>query len=134
MKNEEQIMDKAQKFLITKMVSKFQPVVIKEAKGAKVLDVEGREYIDCFAGISVVNAGHCNPMIVNAACEQARKLVHACSNVYYIPVIADLAEKLASITPPSLQKTFFGNSGAEAIECGIKLARKFTKNDCFCHT
>ncbi|NIR86487.1 aminotransferase class III-fold pyridoxal phosphate-dependent enzyme, partial [Candidatus Bathyarchaeota archaeon] len=80
------------------------------------------EYIDCFAGIAVINAGHCQPDIVNAAIEQAKKLVHACTYVYYVPKAIELAEKLAEITPSPLQKTFFGNSGAEALECAIKLA------------
>ena len=109
------------------MVSKIEPVVVDEAKGAIIKDVHGKEYIDCFAGISVVNLGHCHPEVIEAAVNQAKKLVHACSYVYYVPVVADLAEKLAEITPPRLQKTFFGNSGAEAVECAIKLARKFTK-------
>jgi 4-aminobutyrate aminotransferase-like enzyme len=64
---------------------------------------------------------------VEAAFKQARKYVHVCGYVYYVPVMVELAEKLAEITPGKLQKTFFSNSGAEAIECGLKLARKFTK-------
>ena len=119
--------EKTEKFLITGMVSKIEPVVVDEAKGAIIKDVHGKEYIDCFAGISVVNLGHCHPEVIEAAVNQAKKLVHACSYVYYIPVVADLAEKLAEITSPRLKKTFFGNSGAEAVECAIKLARKFTK-------
>lgn len=109
------------------MVTEIQPVVIAEAKGSIIRDIFGKEYIDCFAGISVVASGHCHPKVVNAAIEQAKKLVHACSYVYYVPKTIELAEKLAGVTPPSLQKTFFGNSGAEAVECGMKLARKYTK-------
>ncbi len=127
MEKTEKVMEKASKYLITSMVTKLQPVVIAEAKGAVVKDIAGKEYIDCFAGISVVNAGHSHPEIENAAIAQAKKLVHACSYVYYIPSTIKLAERLAEVTPPSLQKTFFGNSGAEAIECAIKLARKYTK-------
>jgi 4-aminobutyrate aminotransferase len=127
MEREREIVDKADRYLITSMVSKIEPLVISEASGAIVKDVAGREYIDCFAGISVVNAGHCHPEVIDAAINQAKKLVHACAYVYYIPVTVELAEKLAEITPQSLQKTFFGNSGAEAIECAIKLARKFTE-------
>lgn len=127
MKSANEVMQKAKKYLITSMVSKIEPVVIDEASGAIVKDVTGKEYIDCFAGISVVNAGHCHPEIVEAAINQAKKLVHACSYVYYVPPTIKLAEKLAKITPPHLQKTFFGNSGAEAVECAIKLSRKFTK-------
>jgi len=120
-------MEKASKYLITSMVTKIQPVVIVEAKGAIIKDITGKEYVDCFAGISVVNAGHCRPEIENAVIAQAKKLVHACSYVYYIPKTIELAERLAEVTPQPLQKTFFGNSGAEAVECAIKLARKFTK-------
>jgi len=113
--------------LITSMVSRIEPVVISEANGAVIKDVAGKEYIDCFAGISVVNAGHCQPEVVEAAISQAKKLVHACTYVYYIPQVVELAEKLAEIAPAPLQKTFFGNSGAEAVECAMKLARKYTK-------
>ena len=120
-------MDKAGRYLITSMVSRIEPVVISEANGAVIKDVAGKEYIDCFAGISVVNAGHCQPEVVEAAISQAKKLVHACTYVYYIPQVVELAEKLAEIAPAPLQKTFFGNSGAEAVECAMKLARKYTK-------
>ena len=123
----DEIVGKADKYLITSMVSKIEPVVVKEASGATIKDIYGKEYIDCFAGISVVNAGHSQPEIVDAAINQAKKLVHACSYVYYAPTTVELAEKLAEITPSRLQKTFFGNSGAEAVECAIKLARKYTK-------
>lgn len=67
------------------MVAKIEPLAVSEAGGATIKDVTGREYIDCFSGISVVNAGHCHPEIVNAAIEQAKKLVHVCSYVYYVP-------------------------------------------------
>ncbi|MFX0197766.1 MAG: aspartate aminotransferase family protein [Candidatus Hodarchaeota archaeon] len=127
MNKAEKIIEKASKYLITSMVTKIQPVVISEAKNAIIKDVQGKEYVDFFAGISVVNAGHGQPEIVTAAIEQARRLVHACTYVYYIPTTIELAEKLAEITPKSLQKTFFGCSGAEAIECALKLARKYTK-------
>lgn len=127
MRKADEIIEKASKYLITSMIRKIQPVVIDEARGAIVKDVNGKEYIDCFAGISVVNTGHCQPEVVNAAVEQAKKLVHACSYVYYVPPTIELAKRLAEITPVPLQKSFFGNSGAEAVECAIKLARKYTK-------
>jgi len=122
-----EIMDKAGRYLITSMVSRIEPVVISEANGAVIKDVAGKEYIDCFAGISVVNSGHCQPVVLEAAISQAKRLVHACSYLYYIPQVVELAEKLAEIAPAPLQKTFFGNSGAEAVECAMKLARKYTK-------
>jgi len=91
-----------------------------------VTDEAGRDYIDCFAGISVTNAGHSNQAVLDAATEQMRKIVHCCSYVYHVPVVADLAELLASVTPGDLTKTFFGNSGAEAIEGALRLAKVFT--------
>ncbi|MEM3874118.1 MAG: aspartate aminotransferase family protein [Candidatus Bathyarchaeia archaeon] len=121
------IMEKAQKYLILSMVGKIEPVVFAEANGVIIRDVAGKEYIDCFSGISVTNTGHSREEIIEAAFRQAKRFVHAGTYVYYVPVVAELAEKLAEITPPKLKKTFFGNSGAEAIECAIKLARKYTK-------
>ncbi len=106
--------------------TKVQPIVIERARGAIVTDASGRDYIDCFAGISVVNAGHSNPEVVVAAKAQIDNFTHCCSYVYYVPVVADLAEKLAEIAPGRLRKTFFANSGAEAIEGAMKLARLFT--------
>jgi len=127
LRKDEEVIAKADKYLITSMVKKIEPVVVAEAEGARVTDVNGKEYIDCFSGISVTNAGHAQPEIVEAAFRQARRFVHVCGYVYYVPVMVELAEKLAEITPGHLQKTFFSNSGAEAVECALKLARKFTK-------
>ncbi len=117
---------KYQDYVITSFVKAVQPVVIESASGATIRDVSGREFIDCFAGISVVNAGHCNPKINAAAKAQIDKLVHCASYIYYSQPTADLAEKLAQITPGRLKKSFFANSGAEAIEGAMKVARLFT--------
>ncbi len=127
MSKEKEIIEKADKYLITSMVKKIDPIVVDEAKGAVIKDINGKEYIDCFSGISVTNSGHSQTEIIEAALKQAKKFVHVCNYVYYVPVVAQLAEKLAEITPRGLQKTFFSNSGAEAVECALKLARKFTK-------
>ncbi len=113
-------------YLITGFVKSVAPLVIEKASGAVVTDVNGREYLDCFAGISVVNAGHCNPKVIAAAKAQIDKLVHGASYLYHVQPVADLAEKMAQIGPPSLTKTFFGNGGAEAIEGALKLARLYT--------
>lgn len=102
------------------------PVVIEKAEGAVITDVDGRDYIDCFSGISVVNAGHCNPKVVKAARAQMDKLIHGSSYLFHVPPTADLAEKMAHIAPEGLTKSFFGNSGAEAIEGALKLARLYT--------
>ncbi|MGH9683682.1 MAG: aspartate aminotransferase family protein [Candidatus Acidiferrales bacterium] len=118
--------EKYRDYVITSFVKSVQPVVIEKARGAVVTDVNGRDYIDCFAGISVVNAGHNHPAVVAAAREQIEKLIHCCSYVYYSQPTADLAEKMAQITPGRLKKSFFANGGAEAIEGALKLAKLYT--------
>ena len=118
--------EKYRKYVNISMVEKVQPVVIARAQGATITDIEGKEYIDCFSGIAVTNAGHYNEKVLEAAKAQMEKFVHCCSYVYYSQPTADLAEKLAQITPGRLQKTFFGNSGAEAIEGALRLAKQFT--------
>ena len=118
--------EKYREYLMTGFVKAVTPVVIDHAEGATVTDVNGRTYLDCFAGISVVNAGHCNPEVTAAAKAQIDKLVHCCSYVYHVPAVADMAEKMAEITPGRLKKTFFANSGAEAVEGALKLARLYT--------
>jgi 4-aminobutyrate aminotransferase len=114
------------KYVNTSMVDKIQPVVIEKAHGALVTDIDGKEYIDCFSGIAVTNAGHGNEKVIQAAKAQMEKLVHCCSYVYYSQPTANLAEKLAQITPGRLQKSFFGNGGAEAIEGAMRLAKQYT--------
>jgi len=118
--------EKYEKYVNTSMVEKIQPIVISRAKGATITDTEGKDYIDCFSGIAVINAGHCNEQVVQAAKAQMDRLVHCCSYVYYSQPTGDLAEKLAEITPGRLQKSFFGNGGAEAIEGALRLAKQFT--------
>jgi 4-aminobutyrate aminotransferase / (S)-3-amino-2-methylpropionate transaminase / 5-aminovalerate transaminase len=113
-------------YVMTGFLKSVAPIVIDHASGATVTDVNGREYLDCFAGISVVNAGHCNPHVIAAAKKQMDKLVHCSSYLYHVQPVADLAEKLAHIAPKGLTKTFFGNGGAEAIEGALKLARLYT--------
>jgi 4-aminobutyrate aminotransferase len=117
---------KYREYVCTSFVAAVEPVVVERASGATVVDTSGREYIDCFAGIAVTNAGHCHPKVVAAAKAQADKLVHVASYVYHVPVVADLAERLAQITPGALKKTFFGNSGAEGIETALRMAKAYT--------
>src|ERR1700733_14994921 len=112
--------------VMTGFMKSVVPIVIDRASGATVTDINGREYLDCFAGIFVVNAGHNNPQVIAAAKAQMDKLVHCSSYIYHVQPVADLAEKIAHIAPRELTKTFFGNSGAEAIEGAMKLARLYT--------
>ncbi len=118
--------EKYKNFVITSMVDRIQPVVIERARGAEILDYEGKTYIDCFSGISVVNAGHNAEKVMAAAKAQIDQFIHCASYIYYSKPTADLAEKLAGISPGRLKKTFFGNSGAEAIEGSLRLAKAFT--------
>jgi acetylornithine/N-succinyldiaminopimelate aminotransferase len=98
-----------------------QPIAIKKACGAVVTDVNGKEYIDCVAGIAVNNVGHCHPAVVEAIKRQAEELIHV-SNLYYTEQQALLAEQLVNLT--GMGRVFFCNSGAEAVEGALKLARK----------
>ncbi|KZX10054.1 aspartate aminotransferase family protein [Methanobrevibacter curvatus] len=100
-----------------------QSIVLSHGKGTRAFDLDGNEYLDLFAGIAVNNLGHSHPNIVNAIKDQAEKMIH-CSNVYYTPQQLELAELLAKISPND--EVFYQNSGAEANEGAIKLARKFT--------
>jgi len=113
-------------YVMTGFLKSVAPIVIDRASGAQVWDDTGREYLDCFSGISVVNAGHNNPRVIAAAKAQMDKLVHSNSYLYHVQPVADLAEKIAQVAPPGLTKTFFGNGGAEAIEGAMKLARLYT--------
>ncbi|MGC9517161.1 MAG: aspartate aminotransferase family protein [Methanomicrobiales archaeon] len=104
-----------------------QQIALDKGKGALVWDVEGKEYIDCFAGIAVNNVGHSHPKVAEAISKQAKKLIH-CSNIYYTEIQVELARLLTEIS--SHDKVFFANSGAEANEGAVKLARKYTgKNE-----
>ncbi|MBS3815893.1 MAG: aspartate aminotransferase family protein [Hadesarchaea archaeon] len=105
---------------------KRQPIAVKEGNGVIVKDDEGKEYIDFVGGLAVCSLGHSHPALSKAICEQAKKLTHI-SNLYHIPPQAELAEKLAEITPGKINKFFFCNSGTEAVESALKLAIKHTK-------
>lgn len=117
---------KYDRYVMTSFTAGLEPVVIASAEGARVVDEAGRSYIDCYAGISVVNAGHGAPDVRRAAKEQIDRLIHCSSYTYYTQPVADLAERLAAVTPGRLQKTFFANSGAEGIEAAMRLAKVYT--------
>ena len=119
--------EKYRKYVNTAFLKKVQPIVIERGEGAKVFDENGKEFLDLFSGISVMNAGHGRPEVIEAAAAQMRKLVHCNSYLYHNRPTADFAEALASIMPaPDLRVSFFGNSGAEAIEGAMRLAKQFT--------
>ncbi len=92
-----------------------------------LFDAEGKKYLDCFAGVSVINCGHCNPYITKAICKQVNDLQHVC-NIYLTENMVLLAERLAKVTPGKLQKSFFCSTGTEANEGALLLASLYTKN------
>ena len=101
------------------------PLALIRGRGTKVWDADGREYLDFLAGIAVCNLGHCHPLVAHAIAEQARTLMHV-SNLYYIEPQARLA---AMLTEKSFaERVFFCNSGAEANEAAIKLARRYARD------
>ncbi len=97
-------------------------VAFTEGKGAWLTDTDGKKYLDALSGISVCNLGHTHPEVTRAICEQAATLVHT-SNIYQIPLQTQLAEKLTQLS--GMEQVFFCNSGAEANEAAIKIARKY---------
>ncbi|MEM1511147.1 MAG: aspartate aminotransferase family protein [Candidatus Jordarchaeales archaeon] len=102
-----------------------RPLVIVRGKGAVVWDVNGREYIDCVGGHGICVIGHCHQKVVDAIKRQAEQLI-TCPGTFYNDARAELLEKLVSVAPKGLSRVFLSNSGAEAVECAIKLARKYT--------
>ena len=114
-------------YMITSMVGSFEPIEVSAAEGCTVTGADGREYLDCFGGIAVVNAGHRRAEVLDAARRQMDALVHCCTYVYYHAPAGELCRLLAEITPGALQKSFLGNSGAEAIEGALRLAKQHTR-------
>jgi 4-aminobutyrate aminotransferase len=98
-------------------------LVITHASGCEMFDAHGRRLLDFTAGIGVVNTGHCHPKVVAAIEQQARALLHSQSYIALHPPILNLAEKLAAVSPGAIDTFFFVNSGSEAVEAGLRLAR-----------
>ena len=103
-----------------------QPIVIVRGQGSRVWDADGKEYVDFTAGWAVNNLGHCHPAMVEAIQEQAATLIQTSNQFYTVPQLK-LAQAL--IDNSCLDKVFFGNSGAEAVEGALKLARKYGKKN-----
>src|SRR5512133_3604706 len=106
------------------------PLVAERGEGSIVEDVDGNRFLDFNAGIAVVAAGHCHPRVVQAIQEQAARLIHMSGTDFYYEEMVALAEKLSEIAPGDVdRRVSFGNSGAEAVEGCIKLARYATGRD-----
>ena len=100
---------------------------VDHAEGIYLYDDAGSRYIDFTSGIGVTNTGHCHPKVVAAIQKQAAKLLHGQMNIVLPPSVIELSHQLNSITPPSIDSFFFSNSGAEATEGAVKLARHATR-------
>lgn len=104
------------------------PAIISHASGAIMTDVDGREFIDFAGGIGVNNVGHCHPKVVAAIKDQAEKFIHTCFHVGMYDSYIELASRLNNLVPGDFEKmTMFANSGAEAVENAVKIARYATK-------
>ena len=105
----------------------ISPAFIREARGAVMVDIDGRELIDFAGGIGVNNVGHCHPKVVAAIQDQAAKFIHTCFHVAMYEPYVDLAARLNELAPGDFAKmTLFANSGAEAVENAVKVARYAT--------
>jgi alanine-glyoxylate transaminase/(R)-3-amino-2-methylpropionate-pyruvate transaminase len=109
-------------FLLPSMLHLYEePLVLAEGEGVRVRDPGGREYLDLFSGILTTSVGHCNPRVVEAVTRQAERLGHV-STLYATEVHVEAARKIADIAPGALKRTFFTNSGTEAIETALMMA------------
>ena len=124
--NNTEIMRLEDKFQL-KTYKKF-PIAIVKGKGCFVWDADGRSFIDFYGGHAVALVGHCNPKVAKAIQEQSRKLIFY-SNIAYNDARAKAGELIIKVSPGGIRKVFFCNSGAEANEAALKMARKFTGKD-----
>lgn len=127
--NAKRILERDAEF-ISPSYTRGYPLVAKTGRGAIVEDVDGNAFLDFAAGIAVVSTGHCHPEVVAAIQKQAAELIHMSGTDFYYPNLVELAERLAAITPGAEPKrVYFGNSGTEAVEAAIKLARYHTHRE-----
>src|ERR1700723_4126698 len=113
---------------ISPSYTRSYPLVAKRGRGNVVEDVDGNEFFDFSAGIAVTSPGHCHPAVIAAIQKQAAELIHMSGTDFYYESMVTLADRLSKIAPmPGPHRVYYGNSGAEAIECALKLARYHTK-------
>jgi 4-aminobutyrate aminotransferase len=106
--------------------SRYTDILVDRAEGTYVYASDGRRYLDFTSGIGVTNTGHCHPDVVAAAQQQVGRLIHGQVNIVYHQPLLDLASELLTVVPVGLESFFFSNSGAEAVEAALKLARQAT--------
>lgn len=106
--------------------SRITGLVAERGQGVRLYDTTGRGYLDFTSGIGVTNTGHCHPRVVAAVREQAGRLLHSQANIAFSPPHLELVRRLREVVPPGIDAFFFANSGAEAVEAALKLARQAT--------
>ncbi|MED1046149.1 4-aminobutyrate--2-oxoglutarate transaminase [Bacillus mycoides] len=122
-----QVLQKRYEEAVPTGIYHLTPLYVKEARGAIITDVDGNQFIDFAGGIGMQNVGHCHPKVVRAVQKQAESFIHPCFHVTPYENYITLAEKINEKVPgTSKKKTMFANSGAEAIENAVKIARKVT--------
>ncbi len=117
----------ADRRLISPSYTRSYPLVATRGRGSRIEDADGNEFLDFAAGIAVVSTGHCHPEVVAAIQQQAAELIHISGTDFYYQGLTELADRLSAVAPmPGPHRFFYGNSGAEAIECALKVARYHT--------
>lgn len=117
----------ADESLMSPSYTRCYPLVVKRGYGCRIEDVDGNEFLDLTAGIAVNSTGHCHPEVVQAIQEQAAQLIHMSGTDFYYDLMPRVAGRLSALAPmPGPHRVFFTNSGAEAVECALKLARYHT--------
>ncbi len=113
--------------LISPSYTRSYPMVAKRGRGVRVEDVDGNEFLDFAAGIAVTSTGHCHPEVVKAIQDQAAELIHISGTDFYYESLVTISERLSAVAPmPGPHRFYYGNSGAEAVECALKIARYHT--------
>lgn len=107
--------------------TRYTPIIAKRGEGCYIIDQNGNRYLDFTCGIGVTNTGHCHPRVVEAIQVQSGKLIHGQVNILFHEPLLELVKQLRTIFHPSLDGYFFSNSGAEAVEGAVKLARQVTR-------
>ena len=122
----QELLERDQRYM-SPSYTRIYPLVVERGSGAVIEDVDGNLFLDFTAGIAVTSTGHCHPQVVSAIQDQASKLIHMSGTDFYYEPQIDLSQRLAELAPgESPKRVFFTNSGAEALEAALKLARWHT--------
>jgi 4-aminobutyrate aminotransferase len=114
--------------LMSPSYTRSYPLVARRGRGIRIEDVDGNEFLDFAAGIAVNSTGHCHPEVVAAIQKQAAELIHISGTDFYYESMTEFADRLSAVAPmPGPHRFYYGNSGAEAVECALKVARYHTK-------